>query len=220
VVRYSGWVSFGARDAGLSTLDLVVAGIADRVNNTLAIVLLNVEYLDDMIDELAEAAGRPRANADAVVTEVIAAIMRIRDIVRDLHALTGEDAGDAGEIVATLLRLIRADLNQHTEVVERVQRPALTRMPRRQLAAVAALTLGEVQRALVGTRGTLTAQVRVDSDVAISLVSSITDGEHRLDGERGSWRAVQALCADGAGHLLIDPGDAGFTVELRLPAPR
>jgi len=211
-----------ARGAGIATLDMVAAGIADQINNALAIVLLDVAYLDHAIDELAEAAGRSRAPVDGVVGDVVAAVARMRDVVRDLDALTGDDHADAGETVRTVMRLVRAEPHQRTELVDGGCAAAPTAVARRQLATIAALALGEVQRALAGARATLTVSVEHadDGEIAIGLRATVAEGDHALDRERGAWRAIGALLGDCGGRIALEPGDGGFAVEMRVPAGR
>jgi len=200
------------------SLDLVVAGLADRINNTLAIVLLNVEYLDDLIDELAEAAARPRTQIDGVIGDVMSAVERIREIVRDVEHLSGDGHGDAAETFAAVLRLARPALAQ-TELVEDVRGPAPTSVPRGRLATISAIAIGEARRALDGCRGTLTASIdRGDHEIAIAVRAAVADGAHRLDGEHASWEHVRALLADHQGRLAVERSDASFAIEIRLPA--
>jgi hypothetical protein len=207
------------RDASLGTLDLLVSGLADVINNTLAIALLNVEYLDDVIDDLAEAAHRPRTAADAVIGDVIAAIMRIRDVVRQLNALTGDEDGDAADTVASVLRLLRTEMSQHVELVDHLQGPAPTRVPRRQLATATALAFGEIHRSLIGSHAHLSITIdRRDGQVAIEMQATTDHGGHQLDGAGGSWGAIAALLTGCGGGLALDHRGDGFRVELTVPS--
>ena len=209
----------GSTGPPLATLDVVIAGLADRINNTLAAVLLHVEMLDEIVVELAGAAGLPPDRAGTMIDEVVGAVARIRDVVKDLQVLTGDEHADAAETFGAILRLVRPDLGD-TELVDRVQGPARTRVPRRRLATAGALAVREVQRAVDGCRGTVTASLAsAGGEIAIDVRAALEPGRaHRLDARLRAWDDVRAMLAADGGRLRIEPAERGVAIELRLPA--
>jgi hypothetical protein len=209
------------RSASLGTLGLLLAGVADDINTALAVALLNVEYLDAVIDELAVAAQRPRTAADTAIADVIAAITRIRDVVRELDVLTGDGDGDAAETIANVLGVLRTGLGDHVEVIDGVRGPAPTRVSRRLLASVIALALGEIHRTLDGAPSVVNVDLaRADGHVTIGLTAALGDGASTPGRSLGSWGAVERLLADAGGTLALDRTTDGFRVELRVPGQR
>jgi hypothetical protein len=209
----------GAAVAGLSILDLVIAGVTDQINNTLAIVMLNVEYLDDMLDELNSVAAEPRVAADRVVSDVISGVLRIRDIVRDLGALIGEEDGDVGEITAILVRLTRNELSRSGPIDEDILRPAMVRAPRRVVAMLVAVALGEAARALTGASARVTVEVSAEAgETVVAVAAAVSAGAHGFDRTRGPWRAAEVLLDELGGRLEATCKPGGFHVRLALPS--
>ena len=209
----------GAAEAGLSILDLVVAGVTDQINNTLAIVMLNVEYLDDMLDELNSVAAEPRVAADWVVSDVISGVLRIRDIVRDLGALIGDEDGDVGEITAILVRLTRTELSRSGAIDEDILRPAVVRAPRRVVAMLVAVALSEAARALSGASARVTVAVTADgSETIVAVAAALSAGAHGFDRARAPWRAAEVLLDELGGRLEATCEPRGFHVRLALPS--
>jgi hypothetical protein len=212
-------VSSGSqREDPLAILEILVRGLADRLNRALARVLLDVEYLGDLIDELAEAAARPRDRVDAVLDDVIGAVSRLRDVITDVEALAGDEPGDAAVAFAAALRLLQPTM-AHAELIDQLRGPAPSALSRRALASLALPTLGEVGRAVTGCRGTLVASCeRGDAEVVIALRATIAEGAHLLDVDAAAWGDIRARLEPHGGALALDRGEAGFAIELRLPA--
>ena len=70
-----------AARVGLDALEQALIGAADQINNALAMVLLNVQYVDDLVDALAE--NGEGADASRVIGDIVAGVLRIRDVVRE-----------------------------------------------------------------------------------------------------------------------------------------
>jgi signal transduction histidine kinase len=208
------------REDPLATLDVLVRALAQRLNNALATMLLDVEYLDDVVAELVDRAGPTGARVDAVLDDVMGAIKRMRDLARDLEALAGDEHGDAAETFGAAVRMIHPAM-LHAELVDQIRGPAQTALPRGELARVALHSLDEVKRAFAGCRGTLVASCDVDGDggaIVVALRATITDGAHLFDGEHATWREVEARLEPHGGRVTFDRGETGFAIELRLPA--
>jgi len=204
--------------AGLSILDLVIAGVTDQINNTLAIVMLNVEYLDDLLDELNNVAPQPRLAADRVVTDVISGVLRIRDIVRDLGALIGDDDGDIGEITTILVSLTRNELSRSGPVIEDILRPAVVRAPRRVVAMVVAVVLGETARSLAGATASVTVSVTTGAgETVLGVSAALSAGSHGINHDAPPWRAAKLLLGEFGGRLEFGRQAGRFEVRVALP---
>jgi hypothetical protein len=202
---------------GCGPLEVVMGGLAARINDTLAGVMIHVERLDGVIGELASK-GTPAVRADRAVDEVVGAVARLRDVVRDVEAVIGEQEADAAETFAAILRLLPpAD---GISLVERVRGPAPTRVPRCRLATASTLVMREVQRALATGRGTVTASLAsAGGEIAIGVRAEAAQGDAapRLDAP-GALDEVRATIAEHGGRLAIATDDRGLAIELRLPA--
>jgi hypothetical protein len=205
------------RPLGCATLEVVIGGAATQMNDTLAGVMLQVEHLDGMIGQLA---GAPGVQADVAVDQVVGAVARLRDVVRDVEAVIGEQAADAAETFGAVWRLIPPTA-EGISLVGDLRGPAPTRVPRCRLATAGTLVVREVHRALAGARGTVTASLTSDGgEVAIGVRAEASHGgaAPRPDGGQPAWDEAHAALAAHGGRLAIATDDRGFAIELRLPA--
>jgi hypothetical protein len=208
------------RSLGCASLEVVLGGFATRINDTLAGVMLQVEQLDGVIGELTGASGKPAARADHAVDQVVGAVARLRDVVRDVEAVIGDQAADAAETFGAILRLVPPNA-EGIALVDDVRGPAPTSVPRRRLARASTLLVRELQEALAGGRGTVTASVASDGgEIAIGVRAEAAHGgaAPRVDGERPAWNEVRETLAEHGGRLAIESDERGFAIELRLPS--
>ena len=189
-------------------------GLATRINDSLAGVMLQVEQLDGVIGELA--GGR----ADRAVDDVVGAVARLRDVVKDVEAVIGDRAADAAETFGAVLRFVPPTA-EGISLVDDLRGPAPTRMPRCRLATASTLVVREVHRALAGGPGTMTASLASNGgEIAIGVRVESADGRiaPRPDDDQHALDAVRATLAEHGGRLAIATDERGFAIELRLPA--
>jgi len=110
----------------LAAVHALAAGVAHEINNPLAYVLLNLEFLER---ELPELGGDPR-RAEALqrrIAETRHGAERVKNIVRDLQALTRKDEGIRGaveldQIIEHALHLAKRELHNRVQVTTQYDR--------------------------------------------------------------------------------------------------
>jgi hypothetical protein len=201
-----------AARVGLDTLEQALVGAADQINNALAMVLLNVQYVDDLVDVLAE--NGEATDATKVIGDIMAGVLRIRDVVRDLGTLAGMSSApgevDIGGVATSLARLIGGEAAR-AAMLEHAPLDGRCRAPRHVVMAALALCMGE----LSSGRGDATeaVDVHVDGDhhhVVVRLRSASAL-------ERARFATAHQLLADVGGDVVVHESERGVSVELRLP---
>jgi hypothetical protein len=196
---------------GLATLEQALVGAADQINNALAMVLLNVQYVDDLIDGFDENGNG--ADAGRVIGDIVSGVLRIRDVVRDLGTVGGMSSVpgevDVGGVATALVRLIGGDHVQ-SALLQRGVPESSCLGPRHVVVAALALCLGELHAA------------RLDdsSSIALDVDGDPTHVVVRLRGQHGAkdrFATARQLCADAGGELLLAEIDGEVAIELRLP---
>ena len=81
----------------LVALGTLAAGIGHEINNPLAFVLGNLEYLREEL-QAQQSAGADLADVLSVLEEVFVGAQRVRDIVKDLKAFSRSDGTTAGPV--------------------------------------------------------------------------------------------------------------------------
>jgi PAS domain S-box-containing protein len=104
----------------LAAVNALAAGVAHEINNPLAYVLLNLEFLERELPELGGDAGRVEA-LQRRLQDTRHGAERVKHIVRDLQALTRKDEGIRGpveldQVIEQALHLAKRELPQHIEV--------------------------------------------------------------------------------------------------------
>jgi signal transduction histidine kinase len=91
-----------SRMVALGTLS---AGVAHEINNPLAVVMANVHFLDEMLQEVAHQLGPgERVELDEILVDTVDGLSRIRRIVRDLG--TFSRAGERDDLAAINVRTV------------------------------------------------------------------------------------------------------------------
>jgi PAS domain S-box-containing protein len=110
----------------LATVGTIAAGVAHEINNPLAFIIANLEFLGEEIARIADA-GAPIADADR--TEIVKALdatvggaHRVRQIVADLKAFARVEYDETGvvdlaAVADTSLAMTRNELRHHARVV-------------------------------------------------------------------------------------------------------
>jgi two-component system NtrC family sensor kinase len=108
-----------------AAVNALAAGVAHEINNPLAYVLLNLEFLER---ELPELGGDPR-RTEALQRRLIDTrhgAERVKNIVRDLQALTRKDEGIRGpveldQVIDYSVSLVKRTFQQPTEVLTQLE---------------------------------------------------------------------------------------------------
>ncbi|MDD9968135.1 MAG: PAS domain S-box protein [Myxococcales bacterium] len=229
-----------SRAEKMSALGALAAGIAHEINNPLAYVLLNLEFLHR------HGAAVPERR-DKALAEAMGGAERIRDIVKELRAYTGADSPGPPEpvdVALTATSAIKIAQNEirHRARLERDLVPGLCVMAREgQLVQVLVNLLVNAAQAIPATGGG-DAVVRVcsrrigDSEVEI-VVSDTGEGipshvlphvfeafataKRRGEGSGLGLAISKRIIDELGGHIGIEstPG-VGTRVAVRLPSAR
>ena len=197
--------------AGLDTLEQALIGASDQINNALAVVLLNMQYVDDALDTIDD------SSITGIIGDIMSGLGRIRDVVRDLGAVGGTvpvaPEVDVGHVLAALLRLTRGD-GAIASMGDRVAVDARCQGPRFAVVAALALCLGEIAPRLAdGSLPPLSVAVERGG----AMVAVRFDAPSPTTSERLALAA--ALVADMGGELIFTRGGAGAaSIEIRLPS--
>jgi PAS domain S-box-containing protein len=110
----------------LAAVHALAAGVAHEINNPLAYVLLNLEVL---ARELPELGGNPArvAALQRRLADTRQGAERVKNIVRDLQALTRKDEGIRGlveldQVIEHALHLAKRELPKRAQVITRFER--------------------------------------------------------------------------------------------------
>ena len=197
---------------GLATLEQALVGAADQINNALAMVLLNVQFVDDLVDALTE--NGSGADAGKVIGDIVSGVLRIRDVVRDLGTVAGMSSApgevDVGGVATALVRLIGGE-PARVALLDRGAFDSRCVAPRHVVVAALALCLGELSDTTSDEPAAI--DIRVDGDAHHVVV--------RIRGRRtrhhDRFATARQLACDAGGDLVIAEADGTCDVELRLP---
>ena len=197
---------------GLATLEQALVGAADQINNALAMVLLNVQFVDDLVDALTE--NGSGADAGKVIGDIVAGVLRIRDVVRDLGTVAGMSSApgevDVGGVATALVRLIGGE-PARVALLDRGVPDSRCVAPRHVVVAAIALCLGELTDAALEDGATV--DLRIEGDAHHVVV--------RLRGRRAHhhdrFATARQLACDAGGDLITAEADGACDIEMRLP---
>lgn len=86
----------------LATIGLLAAGVAHEINNPIACVLSNLEFMDEKVIELIEEDGKNKSDIIQTLRKVLNesryAAVRVKEIVNDLNAYSRNDDGSIKKI--------------------------------------------------------------------------------------------------------------------------
>jgi signal transduction histidine kinase len=105
----------------LATLGQVAAGIGHEINNPVAYVLSNLDFIREQVVALRQGAEVDLKEMEQAVVEAHEGASRISDIVRDMRSLarTDDDSGDwfdLNEAIRSALRIARVETTQRAHV--------------------------------------------------------------------------------------------------------
>jgi PAS domain S-box-containing protein len=157
----------------------LTGGMAHDFNNLLAVIIGNLDLLNDVIGSDGE--------ARMLATEALAAAMRGADLIRRLLAFARQqplqpERLDAGESVVDIAKLLRRTLGEHVEVVVGVEPDAWPVIADRVQLEAAITNLATNARDAMPNGGTLTIQVaraHLDQDYA-STHPEVMPGDYTM----------------------------------------
>ncbi|MBX5483805.1 MAG: PAS domain S-box protein [Myxococcaceae bacterium] len=125
----------------LASVGTLAAGVAHEINNPLAFVITNLEFLHDCLE--GRRAGRP-LDLDALseaVREARDGANRVREIVRDLNTFsrvedTAVEPVDVGEVMDIAVRLLSNEIRHRAELVRSWRRGHFARVNAARLGQV------------------------------------------------------------------------------------
>jgi hypothetical protein len=200
-----------AARVGLDALEQALVGAADQINNALAMVLLNVQYVDDLVDGLAE--NGEGADATRVIGDIVAGVLRIRDVVRDLGTVAGMSSApgevDIGGVATSLARLIGGEAARATMPDRTLD--GRCRAPRHVVMAALALCMGELSSGRVDETAAVDGHVDGDHHHVVVRLRSASASE------RARFATAHQLLTDVGGDVTVHESERGVSVELRLP---
>ncbi len=197
---------------GFDTLEQALVGAADQINNALAMVLLNVQYVDDLVDAYTDHGNG--ADATKVIGDIVTGVLRIRDVVRDLGTLAGMSSGpgevDIGGVATSMARLIGGE-PARTALLERNHPDSRCRAPRHVVMAALALCMGELTSGRIDETATI--DVHVDGDHHHVLVRLRSPSAR----DQARFATARQLLSEVGGEVDVIETERGVQVELRLP---
>jgi len=114
-------VAYADRMAALGTL---AAGIAHEINNPLAFVIANLQYLDERLPKAGETLKDPD-EMQVVIREALQGAERIRRVVRDVKTFAHADEEarvpvDVAEMLEACLGVVANELRHRARIVKRI----------------------------------------------------------------------------------------------------
>jgi len=202
---------------GLSTLATVASGIAHEVNNPLAYVLTNLDFVRE---QLGSSCG---SEVVAALEEARLGALRIGTIVRNLQVVVGNEdrVVDIGEIAESACMIVQSEVTDGAKVVRvRGWTPRVTANPSR----VAYLVLKMLTFVAGGSsrhdRSTLRVATGTDDDgCAAVLVEGFCDARDGVSlDEAMESRGLSALAAGLGAALTAECHNRAIALKLAFPA--
>jgi two-component system NtrC family sensor kinase len=108
----------------LATMGTVAAGVAHEINNPLAFVLANLEFVDEELAPGRALDGEALDDLRGAVRDTRAGAERMRDIVRELKAYARSDAAaatrlDVSRLADASIRMVRNEVRHRARLVTR-----------------------------------------------------------------------------------------------------
>ncbi len=189
----------------LVSMGALAAGVAHEINNPLAFIIANLEYLTDGFRELMEDDGRSPAASDekneprrsqlgemsAALTESVVGARRVRDIVRDLQTFSrveqeGVHALSLEPILASVINMARTEIRHRARLVM-------------QLGALPPVMANESRLA------------QIFLNLILNAVQAIREG----DAEKNELRVVTRTDPSGRAVVEVHDTGCGITQEVR-----
>lgn len=109
----------------MATMGTLAAGVAHEINNPLAFVIANLDFVSEELQELLEAGKLDRETGEELLRAVKSShggADRVRQIVRDLKTFSRHDEStiarlDLGRVVTTSLNMLRNEVRHHARLV-------------------------------------------------------------------------------------------------------
>ncbi|HYO67659.1 MAG TPA: ATP-binding protein [Archangium sp.] len=168
----------------LATIGQLAAGVGHEINNPLAFILSNLNYVQQMLNETRFAPSLPQCEEMAeVLAEAREGAERVRVIVRDLKMLARPDEAESGPVDLTLVLRSAAKLAAH-EVRQRAQ-------------------LVEHLDGVPSVQGSSARLCQVFLNLLINAAHAITPGQ--VERNRISLTAHEV----DSGHVVVEVSDTG-----------
>lgn len=203
---------------GASTLSALAAGLAHEVNNPLAYVLTNLDYVREQLSHGCD------EDLQAALEEARLGALRIGSVVRSLQIVAASEGAksgevDLGEVAEAACALVQYE-GQGSQVVALRSRSPRVLTNRSQAGYLVLRVVTFASRASKrGPNTSLVVSTHVDPAGRASIdLSNVTSGDHveELESEATAYGLVSAAAALSA---EIDFMSSGGTTNMRLTFP-
>ncbi|MBX2814126.1 MAG: HAMP domain-containing histidine kinase [Myxococcales bacterium] len=165
------------QDGRLAHMGVIAFGIAHEINNPLAYVMSNLQYVADGLDH-----DEPVENLKEAIHDAVDGARRIRSIVEDVQMFAKADDSDhlellqLSEVALSAVRLLRFELRQRVRLVEEHhEAPSVFANPSRLAQGILNLLVNAVQAIPKDRHGSGSIILRTGTTITGEAFIEVTD---------------------------------------------